>query len=426
MRKEFEITDVRAREIIDCRGYPTVQTDVWVNNTFLGRANVPAGRSTGTHEAFELRDKEERYAGFGVQKAVSNINKIIAPEIVGKDVTCQRSLDKLMIELDGTQNKSKLGANAILGVSLAIAKAAAQSIGIPLYRYINANAYILPVPMMNLINGGKLTSNYLDFQEFIMMPIGAETFSEALSMTTETNIILRDILVKKYGKLAVNVGDEGGCAPPTRNIREALDLLSEAVNKAGYESKVVYALDVAATHLYDKSTQKYTIEGRQLSREELIDLYKDLVASYPLVSIEDPLQEDDFEGFAELTKELPDVQIVGDDLFTTNPERLRRGIEMGAANSLLWKVNQIGTLSEALDAAWLAFRNNYSVVVSERSGETEDDIIADLVVGLNAGQIKTGAPVRSERTSKYNRLLQIEEELGSAAKYAGKNFRQPL
>jgi len=426
MRKEFEITDVRAREIIDCRGYPTVQTDVWVNNTFLGRANVPAGRSTGTHEAFELRDKEERYAGFGVQKAVSNINKIIAPEIVGKDVTCQRSLDKLMIELDGTQNKSKLGANAILGVSLAIAKAAAQSIGIPLYRYINANAYILPVPMMNLINGGKLTSNYLDFQEFIMMPIGAETFSEALSMTTETNIILRDILVKKYGKLAVNVGDEGGCAPPTRNIREALDLLSEAVNKAGYESKVVYALDVAATHLYDKSTQKYTIEGRQLSREELIDLYKDLVASYPLVSIEDPLQEDDFEGFAELTKELPDVQIVGDDLFTTNPERLRRGIEMGAANSLLWKVNQIGTLSEALDAAWLAFRNNYSVVVSERSGETEDDIIADLVVGLNAGQIKTGAPVRSERTSKYNRLLQIEEELGNAAKYAGKNFRQPL
>jgi len=426
MRKEFEITDVKAREIIDCRGYPTVQTDVWVNNRFLGRANVPAGRSTGSHEAFELRDKEKRYAGFGVRKAVNNINKIIAPEIIGKDVTCQRSLDKLMIELDGTQNKSKLGANAILGVSLAIAKAAAQSIGIPLYRYINANAYILPVPMMNLVNGGKLTSNYLDFQEFIMMPIGAETFSEALSMTAETNIILRDILVKKYGKLAVNVGDEGGCAPPTRSIREALDLLSEAVNKAGYGDKTVYALDVAATHLYDKNTQKYTIEGKQLSREELIDLYKDLVASYPLVSIEDPLQEDDFEGFAELTKQLPDVQIVGDDLFTTNPERLRRGIEMGAANSLLWKVNQIGTLSEALDAAWLAFRNNYSVVVSERSGETEDDIIADLVVGLNAGQIKTGAPVRSERTSKYNRLLQIEEELGSAAKYAGKNFRQPV
>jgi len=426
MRKEFKITAIRAREIIDCRGYPTVQTDVWVNNTILGRANVPSGRSTGTHEAFELRDKEKRYAGFGVQKAISNINKIIAPEVMEKDVTCQRSLDRLMIELDGTQNKSKLGANAILGVSLAIAKAAAQSVGIPLYRYINANAYILPVPMMNLINGGKLTSNYLDFQEFIMMPIGAKTFSEALCMTTEINIILRDILVKKYGKLAVNVGDEGGCAPPTRNIREALDILREAVNKAGYESEVVYALDVAATHLYNKNIQKYTIEGKQLSREELIDLYKDLIASYPIVSIEDPLQEDDFEGFSELTKELANVQIVGDDLFTTNPERLKRGIERRAANSLLWKVNQIGTLSEALDAASLAFRNNYSVVVSERSGETEDDIIADLAVGLNAGQIKTGAPVRSERTSKYNRLLQIEEELGSSAKYAGENLRQFL
>lgn len=424
MRKDFEITAVKGREIIDCRGYPTVQVDVWAN-TILGRANVPCGRSKGTHEALELRDGGERYAGFGVRKAIDNINKIIAPKMIGKDVRDQRKLDNMMIEMDSTQNKTKLGANAILGVSLAIAKVAASSLGIPLYKYINSNSYILPVPMMNLINGGKLTSNYLDFQEFILMPVGAENFSEALRITSEINMVLRDILVEKYGKLAINVGDEGGCAPPIREIREAMDMLEKAVDRAGYEGKIVYALDVAATELYDKDTEKYTVEGKQLGREELIEFYKKLVASYPIVSIEDPLYEDDFEGFATLTEEL-DIQIVGDDLFTTNTKRLKRGIEMKAANSLLWKVNQIGTLSEALDAASLAFRNSYSVVVSERSGETEDDIIADLAVGLNAGQIKAGAPVRADRTAKYNRLLQIEEELGNSAKYAGRNFRQPF
>ncbi len=425
MRKNFEITAVHGREIIDCRGYPTVQVDVWVDNAVLGRANVACGRSKGTHEAFELRDGGKRYAGFGVRKAIDNVNKVIAPEVMSKDVRDRRKLDKLMIEMDGTENKAKLGANAILGVSLAIARAAASSLGIPLYKYINSNAYILPVPMMNLINGGKLTSNYLDFQEFILMPVGAETFSEALRITSEINIVLRDILVEKYGKLAVNVGDEGGCSPPMREIREAMDMLVKAVEMAGYANKVVYAFDIASTGLYDKRTEKYAVEGRRLSREELIELYKELVTSYPIVSIEDPLYEDDFEGFATLTKELG-VQIVGDDLFTTNTKRLAKGIEMKAANSLLWKVNQVGSLSEALDAAALAFRNGYSVVVSERSGETEDDTIADLAVGLNAGQIKAGAPVRAERTCKYNRLLQIEEELGPVARYAGKNFRQPF
>ncbi len=425
MGSDFEITAVKGREIIDCRGYPTVQVNVWVNNTILGKADVPSGRSKGTHEAHELRDGGQRYAGFGVRKAVDNVNRIIAAEVIGKDVRAQRKLDMLMIEMDGTQNKAKLGANAIIGVSLAIARAAASSLGIPLYKYINTDAHILPVPMMNLINGGKLTSNYLDFQEFIIMPVGAETFSEALRISSEINMVLRDILVEKYGKLAINVGDEGGCAPPMVEIREAMDMLRKAVDKAGYEDKIVYAFDIAATGLYDKNAAKYTIEKKQLSREELIDLYKELITSYPIVSIEDPLYEDDFEGFARLTKE-SGIQIVGDDLFATNTDRLKKGIEMKAANSLLWKVNQIGTLSEALDAASLAVKNDYSVVVSERSGETEDDIIADLVVGLNAGQIKTGAPVRGERTAKYNRLLQIEEELGTSAKYAGKNFRQPI
>ncbi len=425
MSQNFEITAVKGREIIDCRGYPTVQVDVWVNNTVMGRADVPCGRSTGTHEAFELRDGEKRYAGFGVRKAVDHVNRLIAPEITGQDVREQRKLDKLMVEVDGSPNKAKLGANAILGVSLAVARAAAASLGVPLYKYINNNAYILPVPMMNLINGGRLTSNYLDFQEFIFMPVGAETFSEALCMTSEINMVLRDVLVAKYGKLAINVGDEGGCAPPMKEIREAMDMLKKAVDKAGYEDKVAYAFDIAATGLYDRKTGKYTIEEKQLDREELIALYKDLVSSYPIVSIEDPLYEEDFAGFARITEELG-IQIVGDDLFTTNTKRLEKGIALKAANSLLWKVNQIGTLSEALDAAEMAFRNGYSVVVSERSGETEDPIIADLVVGLNAGQIKTGAPVRSERTAKYNRLLQIEEELGATAKYAGRNFRQPI
>jgi len=424
MTAGHRITGIKAREIIDCRGTPTVEVDVWVDNVLRGRADVPSGRSVGSYEACELRDGKSRHDGFGVLQAVGNVNEVIAPAVIGMEVTQQRKLDSLMIELDGTPNKSKLGANAILGVSLAAARAAASTLDIPLYKYLNANAHILPVPMMNLINGGKLSSNDLDFQEFIMMPVGAETFSQALQITTEVNSKLRALLAKRYGKLAINVGDEGGCVPPITSVREALDVLQEAVRQTAWEDTIVYALDVAATHLYDKNTRKYTIEGKQLSSDDVIDLFKDLVSRYPIVSIEDPLDEDDFEGFARITRELG-IQIVGDDLFVTNSQRLKKGIEIGAANALLWKVNQIGTLSEALDSAAMAFRNGYGVVVSERSGETEDSIIADLVVALNAGQIKAGAPVRSERTGKYNQLLRIEEELGSSARYAGRDFRRP-
>ena len=420
---QFKITDVRAREIIDGRGTPTVEVDIWVDSFLRGRADVPSGRSTGSHEACEIRDGGSRYGGLGVRTAVDNVNRLIAPAVIGHDVTQQRYLDSLMKELDGTPQKSKLGANAMVGVSLAVAKAAASSLGTPLYKYINSNSHTLPVPMMNLINGGKLASNDLDFQEFIIMPVGAASFSQALEITNEVNSKLGKILLKRYGKLALNVGDEGGYVPPITSIREALDVLQQAVRETEWESTIVYALDVAATHLYNKNTQKYIIEGGQMSVEELIDLYKELVSSYPIVSIEDPLDENDFEGFARITQKLG-IQVVGDDLFVTNSERLRKGIETGAANALLWKVNQIGTLSEALDAAELAFRNRYGVVVSERSGETEDSAIADFAVALDAGQIKTGAPVRAERTCKYNQLLRIEEELGSSARYAGRKFNQ--
>ena len=421
---DLKITGVKAREIIDCRGTPTVQVDILVDGVLQGRADVPCGRSAGSYEAFELRDGEARYNGQGVLKAVNNVNKIIASDIVGMKVTEQNKLDKLLIELDGSKQKKNLGANAILGVSLAVAKAAAGSLNLPLYQYLNLNGCVLPVPMMNLVNGGKLASNDLDFQEFIIMPVGAESFAQALQITVEINTILGRIILEKYGKLALNVGDEGGYVPPMTKIKEPFEVLTKAVAEAGWEDKIVYGLDVAATHLYDKEKGRYIIEGNELTTEDMISLYKKLVDTYPIASIEDPLQEDDYEGFARLTKELG-IQIVGDDLFVTNTERLQKGVEMGAANALLWKYNQVGTLSEALDAAQMAFRNGYGVVVSERSGETEDYTIADCAVGLNAGQIKTGAPVRSERTSKYNQLLRIEEELGNTAKYAGRNFHRP-
>jgi len=420
------ITAVNAREIIDCRGTPTVQVDVWVDDELRGRADVPSGRSTGSYEAYEMRDGGTLYGGYGVTKAVHHVNTAIAELLLDRDVTEQRALDLDMVALDGTPNKSRLGANAILGASLAVARAAAATLELPLYRYLNSEAHVLPVPMMNLINGGKLSSNDLCFQEFIMMPVGAETFSEALRMTAEINAILRPMTAARYGKLAVNVGDEGGVVPPIIDVREALNLLRDAVRQSGYESKIVYAFDCAATHLYDRRSETYQFEGKQLSRDGVIQFFKDLVSEYPIVSIEDPLQEDDYEGFAEITRALPGVQIVGDDLFVTNKARLARGVEMGAANSVLWKVNQIGTLTEAMETATMAFRNGYGVCVSERSGETEDPMIADLVVALNGGQIKTGAPVRSERTAKYNRLLQIEEELGTAATYAGRAFRRPV
>jgi enolase len=398
-----------------------------VDGTLKGRADVPAGRSTGSHEAHELRDGDlQRYKGLGVLKAVENVKTLINDALKGMNVTEQKKIDRAMQTLDGTPTKSRLGANAILGVSLAVARAAANIRGIPLYRYLNSTCHVIPVPLMNFINGGKLTANDLEIQEFIIIPIGAGSYKEALKTTTEINEVLRDLVIEKYGILATNTGDEGGFATPMRGIWEPFEFLSKAVTKAGYTENedVVYAMDLAANSWYDKEKDVYELEGKNYDREALIDLYTQVAAKYPIASMEDPLHEEDFEGFAILTQAL-DMQIVGDDLFVTNIERLKEGIQKGAANAMLFKVNQIGTLSEALDAAEFAYRNNYGVQVSERSGETEDPIISDLAVALNSGQIKTGMPVRGERTSKHNRLIQIEEELGDSAVYAGKNFAKP-
>jgi len=429
MENPFEITAIVAREILDSRGNPTVEVDVYTP-VAMGRAAVPSGASTGTHEALELRDGGKRFHGKGVRRAVENINKIIAPELIGMDVTLQRDIDMLMIELDGTENKSNLGANAILGVSLAVAKAAANTLGLPLYQYIGGtNAYVLPVPMSNVINGGVHAGNDLDFQEFMIMPVGAKSFKEGIQMVSETYHTLKKILMEKYGKLAVNVGDEGGFAPPMKEVTEPLEALVKAIEETGYKvgDEIAFALDAASSEFYNAEKDRYTVGGKEYTREELIDLYKELVSTYPIVSIEDPMHEEDFEGFALVTKELgKKIQIVGDDLFVTNVKRLRKGIEMGAANALLLKVNQIGTLSEAIDAAYLAFRAGYGVVVSHRSGETEDATIADLAVAINAGQIKTGAPARSDRNAKYNQLIRIEEELEGIAFYPGKKFRNPF
>ncbi len=418
----YRITGITAREVLDCRGLPTVQADVWVDDRFLGRADVPSGRSTGANEAHELRDGGSRYGGFGVLRAVRNVVDEIGPALIGTDARAQREIDQALIALDGTSDKSRLGANAILAVSLAVARAAAQSAELPLYQYLNADAHVLPVPQVNLINGGRHASNDLDIQEFIVMPTGASSFSEGLQMASEINLQLRELILENYGKAAINVGDEGGCVPQISDPAEALDVLTRAAQHAGHADRVRYGLDCAATHFYDPTTGCYTVAGQDLDRDSLISLYEQLVHDWDIVSIEDPLEEEDFDGFAEITRRLG-IQIVGDDLFVTNPDRVRRGVAEGAANSLLWKVNQVGTLSEAFDAASIATRSGYSLVVSERSGETEDPIIADLVVALNAGQIKTGAPVRGERTSKYNALIQIEERLGSAAEYAGDVFR---
>ncbi|HZL64592.1 MAG TPA: phosphopyruvate hydratase [Thermoleophilia bacterium] len=420
------ITEVHARMILDCRGYPTVQADV-VAGGALGRADVPAGRSTGSSEAVELRDGDAAYHGQGVAKAIANVNEVLAPAVVGRDAADQPALDRFLRELDGTPGKSNLGANAILGVSLAAARAAAAAAGLPLHRYLRAESRVLPVPFVNLINGGKLTSNDLDFQEFICVPVGAASFSEAMRMASECHMALMEIVVARYGKLAANTGDEGGFATPIVDVREALSVLQEGVAAAGYADQMVYALDCAATHLWDASRRVYTVAGKDYTTDELIAFYGELVRDFGVVSIEDPLDENDWDGWVEITRQLGSqgVQLIGDDLFVTNPDLVRRGVELGAANAMLWKVNQIGTLTEALVAADIAFRNGYGVQVSERSGETEDPIIADLVVALNAGQIKTGSPVRGERTAKYNRLLQIEEWLGADAVYAGRDFRRP-
>ena len=419
----LEIKSLRAREVLDCRGLPTVQVDVGLADGTRGRADVPSGRSTGSNEAHERRDGGERFGGFGVRGAVDAVNGEIADALAGFDVASQRALDAALIELDGTADKGRLGANAILGVSLAVARAAAATAGEPLYRHLNGNGHVLPVPLVNLINGGKHASNDLDFQEFIVIPVGAGSILEALQISTEVNLALAEILLDRYGKSALNTGDEGGYAPAISSPQEALGLLHEAVADAGHSGRFRYGLDCAATHYH--SGGSYELAGETRDTAAMIELYEELIRDYDVVTIEDPLDEDDFEGFAELTR-ASGIQIVGDDLFVTNPARLAAGIEAGAANSLLWKVNQIGTLTEALDAAELAHRSSYSVVVSERSGETEDPIIADLAVALNAGQIKTGAPVRGERTAKYNRLIEIEEQLGATAAYPGDVFAAPV
>ena len=425
MHQSHTVTGIRGREVLDCRGLPTVQVDLWLSGEVRGRADVPSGRSTGAHEAVELRDGGSRFGGFGVRGAVDNVNNAISSALVGKVVGSQREVDRLLIELDGTANKASLGANATLGVSLAYARAAAAASGLPLYQHLNADAHVLPVPQFNLINGGRHASNNLDFQEFSIVPVGVGSILEALQVATEVNLFLAEILVKRFDKFAINTGDEGGYVPPVTRPDEALEYLHEAVERAGYQEIVEYALDCAATHLYDPTREIYLVDGKEYDAAGMGDLYQGLVREYGVTSIEDPLEENSFEATADLTRRLG-IQVVGDDLFTTNPERLRTGVRVGAGNALLWKMNQIGTLSEAMDAAGIAMRNGYGVVVSERSGETEDPIIADMAVALNAGQIKTGAPVRGERTAKYNALIVIEEELGSQARYPGRNYRKVL
>ncbi|GFN22717.1 MAG: phosphopyruvate hydratase [Thermoanaerobacteraceae bacterium] len=416
------INDIYAREILDSRGNPTVEVEVVLEGGARGRAAVPSGASTGAYEAVELRDNDQqRYLGKGVQEAVGNVNSVIAPEIVGMDALDQRAVDQQLIELDGTPNKGKLGANAILGVSLAVAKAAAAALDLPLYRYLGGvNAHTLPVPMMNILNGGKHADNNVDIQEFMIMPAGAENFAEALRMGAEIFHYLKAVLKAKG--LNTAVGDEGGFAPNLSSNVEAIEVILEAIGRAGYRpgEDVFLALDVAATELYRDGLYHFAGEGVTRTREEMVEFYASLVEKYPIISLEDGLAEDDWEGWQALTQRLGDrVQLVGDDLFVTNTQRLRRGIEMGVANSILIKVNQIGTLTETLEAIEMAKRAGYTAIVSHRSGETEDTTIADIVVATNAGQIKTGAPSRTDRVAKYNQLLRIEEELDLAATYAG-------
>jgi enolase len=413
------IEAVGAREILDSRGNPTVEVEVALDDGTLSRASVPSGASTGAFEAVELRDGDQRYGGKGVRTAVTAVLDTIGPELVGYDADAQRVVDAAMLELDATPNKSRLGANAILGVSLAVAKAAASSAELPLFRYLGGpNAYLLPVPMMNIVNGGAHADSNVDVQEFMIAPIGAPTYSEALRWGTEVYHALKSVLKAKG--LATGLGDEGGFAPNLDSNREALDLIVEAIGKAGLTAgrDIALALDAAATEFYTDGA--YQFEGTAKTAEDMVAYYESLCSGYPIVSLEDPLAEDDWDGWKALTDALDEaVQIVGDDLFVTNPERIARGIEQGSANALLVKVNQIGTLTETFDAIDLAHRHGYRCMMSHRSGETEDTTIADLVVATNCGQIKSGAPARSERVAKYNQLLRIEEELDEAARYAG-------
>ncbi|RQW21285.1 phosphopyruvate hydratase [Bacillus sp. C1-1] len=417
------ISDIYAREVLDSRGNPTVEVEVHLESGVMGRALVPSGASTGEYEAVELRDGGERYMGKGVEKAVANVNETIAPELIGENVLDQIGIDRLMIELDGTENKGNLGANAILGVSMACAHAAAEALDLPLYVYLGGfNAKQLPVPMMNIINGGEHADNNVDIQEFMVMPVGAESFKEALRMGTEIFHNLKSVLKSKGYNTAV--GDEGGFAPNLSSNEEALSTIIEAIEKAGYKpgEQVQLAMDVASSELFNKEDGKYHLsgEGKVLSSAEMVDFYSELCEKYPIISIEDGLDENDWDGHKLLTERLGDkVQLVGDDLFVTNTKKLAEGIEKGISNSILIKVNQIGTLTETFDAIEMAKRAGYTAVISHRSGETEDATIADIAVATNAGQIKTGAPSRTDRVAKYNQLLRIEDELADLAQYNG-------
>ncbi len=417
-----EIVEIYAREILDSRGNPTVEVETTLEGGSIGRAAVPSGASTGAFEAVELRDGDKkRYLGKGVLKAVENINSFIAPEIEGLDAVYQREIDQAMIDLDGTENKSKFGANAILGVSLSVAKAAAGALDLPLYKYIGGvNSHIMPSPMMNILNGGKHADNSVDLQEFMVMPLGASSFSQALEMGTEVFHQLKGVL-KKDG-LNTAVGDEGGFAPDLKTNEDAIKYIIKAIKKAGYKpgKDIFIALDPAATEFFIKGKYNLEGEGKVLTPTQMADYYADLVKKYPIISIEDGMAEEDWKGWKQLTEKIGDrVQLVGDDLFVTNTKRLGKGIKLGVANSILIKVNQIGTLSETLDAIEAARVAGYTAIVSHRSGETEDTTIADIVVGINAGQIKTGAPSRTDRVCKYNQLLRIEEDLGAEARYPG-------
>jgi enolase len=418
------ITAIGAREILDSRGNPTVEVEVLLSDNSFGRAAVPSGASTGAFEAHESRDGDKnRYLGKGVQNAVRAVVETLDEALLDFDATDQRAVDIELMRIDGTANKAKLGANAILGVSLATSRAAAESVDMPLYRYLGgSNAHVLPVPLMNIINGGAHADNGVDIQEFMIVPLGAESFSEALRWGAEVYHTLKKLLTEKG--LATGLGDEGGFAPDLPTNRAALDLISEAIKLAGYKlgTEIALALDVAATEFYDEATSSYNFEGVKKTAGEMVAYYAELLENYPLVSIEDPLAEDDWAGWASITKELGEkVQLVGDDLYVTNPVRLQKGIDMAAGNAILVKVNQIGTLTETMDAVWLAQTHGMNAIISHRSGETEDTYIADLAVATNAGQIKTGAPARSERVAKYNQLLRIEEELAESAKYAGRS-----
>ena len=412
-----KITKIIPREIIDSRGNPTVEVDVYTSEGF-GRALVPSGASTGEHEALELRDKDKRFLGKGVLKAIENINKLIAPKVIGMEVIEQEAIDNLMLEIDGTENKSKLGANAMLGVSLAVCKAAANGLNLPIYEYMNKGATSLPVPMLNVINGGKHAGGNLKIQEFMLIPHGFKRYSEALRSICEVYQVLRNNL-KKFGPSAINLGDEGGFGSPVDTAPEALDMLVEAIKDAGYKpgKQISIGLDSAASEFFEDSL--YEVDGKKLTGSELVDYYVNLVDQYPIISIEDPFDENDFESFAQLHAKVPDISVVADDLTVTNPKRIQMAIDKKAANYLLLKVNQIGTLTESIQAANLARDNGWGINISHRSGETEDAFIADLAVALGAERIKTGAPARGERTAKYNQLLRIEEQLGDKAKYLG-------